>query len=92
METFRESITLAHSNRPKHPIALEAIVDTGATYSWVPQEVLKRLGIKPQEIRPLRTNQPLSLAVMLVPRVRSQPVLSEPWTSFHVACGNNYGT
>ena len=55
MGTFRESITLAHPNRPKKDgIVLEAIVDTGATYSWVPEDLLKRLGIKPQEIRPLK--------------------------------------
>ena len=55
MGTFRESIMLAHPNRPKKDgIVLEAIVDTGATYSWVPEDLLKRLGIKPQEIRPLK--------------------------------------
>jgi len=28
---------------------LEALVDTGATYSWVPRDVLDRLGIQPEE-------------------------------------------
>jgi len=35
-------------------VPLEAIVDTGATYSWVPEELLKRLDIKPLEVRPLK--------------------------------------
>ena len=28
---------------------IEALVDTGATYSWVPRDVLDRLGIRPEE-------------------------------------------
>ena len=31
---------------------LEALVDTGATYTWVPKDVLERLGIRPEEERP----------------------------------------
>jgi len=31
---------------------LEALVDTGATYTWVPRDVLERLGIRPEEERP----------------------------------------
>lgn len=54
MGTFRESIQLANPQRPKQPIPLEAIVDTSATYSWVPEDVLKRLGIQAQEVRPLK--------------------------------------
>jgi clan AA aspartic protease len=54
MGVFRESIQLAHPNRRAHPIAVEALVDTGATYSWIPEELLKRLRIKPIEVRPLK--------------------------------------
>ena len=54
MGTFREPIEIAHPQRPKQRLFLEAIVDTGATYSWVPEEFLKRLGIKPLETRPLK--------------------------------------
>ena len=54
METFREPIQIANPQRPKRPIPLEAIVDTGATYSWIPEEILKRLGIKVIEARPLK--------------------------------------
>lgn len=28
---------------------LDALVDTGATYTWLPREVLERLGIQPEE-------------------------------------------
>ena len=31
---------------------LEALVDTGATYTWVPDTTLKSLGIEPHERRP----------------------------------------
>lgn len=31
---------------------LEALVDTGATYTWVPRDFLERLGIPPEEERP----------------------------------------
>lgn len=54
MGTFRESIQLANPQRPKQALPLEALVDTGATYSWIPEECLKRLGIKSQEVRPLK--------------------------------------
>jgi len=54
MGTFREPIQLANPKRPKQPVPLEAVVDTGATYSWVPEDLLKRLGIKAQEVRPLK--------------------------------------
>lgn len=54
MGTFRESIQLANPERPKPLVAMEAIVDTGATYSWVPEDLLKRLRIKAVETRPLK--------------------------------------
>lgn len=54
MGIFRESIQIANPQRPKGLIPLEAIVDTGATCSWVPEEVLKRLGVKAVESRPLK--------------------------------------
>ena len=28
---------------------IEALVDTGATYTWIPQDVLTRLGVTPEE-------------------------------------------
>lgn len=32
--------------------SLLALVDAGATYTWVPRDVLERLGIRPEEERP----------------------------------------
>lgn len=54
MGTFHEPIQIANSRRPKQALFLEAIVDTGATYSWIPEEILRRLDIKPIEVRPLK--------------------------------------
>ena len=54
MGTFRESIQLANPEHPKPLVAIEALVDTGATYSWVPEDLLKRLRIKVMETRPLK--------------------------------------
>lgn len=31
--------------------SLEALVDTGSTYTWVPRSVLARLGVEPREAR-----------------------------------------
>ena len=55
MGTFREPIQLAHPQHVKTAIPLEALVDTGATYTWIPEEMLKRLRIKPIEVRPLKS-------------------------------------
>jgi clan AA aspartic protease len=30
---------------------IEGLVDTGATYTWVPRDVLERLGVQPEEKR-----------------------------------------
>ncbi len=32
--------------------SLEALVDPGATYTWVPRDLLERLGVRPEEERP----------------------------------------
>ena len=32
--------------------SLQALVDTGATYTWIPRDLLERLGIRPEEERP----------------------------------------
>ena len=31
---------------------LDAMVDTGATYSWVPRDILERLGVQPTDSSP----------------------------------------
>ena len=72
MGTFRESIQVANPKRPKHTVSLEALIDTGAPYSWVPADLLQRLEIKPLETRPLKIasgkviRRKLGLALMTV--------------------------
>ena len=34
-----------------HSENLEAKVDTGGTYTWVPRDLLERLGVRPEEER-----------------------------------------
>ncbi len=33
--------------------SIETLVDTGATYTWIPRDVLQRLGVPPEEEWPL---------------------------------------
>lgn len=50
MGTFRVSVDLAHlGGGPSE--RLQALVDTGATYTWVPADILARLGIEPTQQR-----------------------------------------
>lgn len=51
MGTFFQTIEIAVS--PDGPFeSLEALVDTGATYTYIPRPVLERLGITPLERQP----------------------------------------
>ena len=43
MGTFRASIEVGDSDGEKYE-TIEAMVDTGSTYTWVPSDVLARLG------------------------------------------------
>ena len=46
MGTFRQRIEIAAT--PDGPFeALDALVDSGATYAWVPASLLERLGVEP---------------------------------------------
>lgn len=50
MGTFQQTIEVAAA--PGGPfIALDAMVDTGSLYTWVPASVLRRLGVTPRERR-----------------------------------------
>ena len=50
MGSFRVSVDLA--NQAGGPFErIEALVDTGATYTWVPREVLEGLNIRPHQQR-----------------------------------------
>ncbi len=51
MGTFCVTIEIADLTGSRFD-TLEAVVDTAATYTWVPRDVLERLGIQPEEERP----------------------------------------
>src|SRR5712692_4541616 len=51
MGTFRVSIEVGDLAGERFE-RLEALVDTGATYTWVPRTLLEALGVRPEEERP----------------------------------------
>jgi len=51
MSAFRVRIEIGDQSGQRFE-RLEALVDTGATYTWVPRSILDRLGIQPVEQRP----------------------------------------
>jgi predicted aspartyl protease len=53
MGTFRYPVTLLSLDRTQR-VTLEILVDTGATYTWVPEPVLQQLGYQPAFRRRLR--------------------------------------
>ncbi len=48
MGHFRVSVQVG-DRAGEHFERIEALVDTGATYTWIPREVLDRLGVAPEE-------------------------------------------
>ena len=48
MGTFRTAIDVASLSGQAYE-RLHALVDTGATYTWLPRPVLERLGVEPEE-------------------------------------------
>ncbi len=54
MGTFRAAIEIGDP-QGAHYERIEAMVDTGATYSWIPQDVLAKVGVEPQFRRQLVT-------------------------------------
>src|SRR3989442_14210493 len=43
-------VTVQVGNRAgEHFEPIEALVDTGATYTWIPRDVLKQLGVTPEK-------------------------------------------
>jgi len=47
MSVFREEVEISNPSNPKRSLKLEMIVDSGATCSWLPVEILLKLGITP---------------------------------------------
>ena len=52
MGHFRVSVQVG-SRTGEHLEGLEALVDTGSTYTWIPRDVLEDLGVVPEEERPV---------------------------------------
>ena len=50
MDLFRVTIHLAGATGDSSK-SMEALVDTGASYSWIPRDVLEGLGVRPDEER-----------------------------------------
>lgn len=50
MGTFRVTLHLARANA-EHFQSIEALVDTGASYTRIPRDVLEGLGVRPDEER-----------------------------------------
>src|SRR5436189_65908 len=48
MGHFRVAVQVGHPTGERFE-PIEALVDTGATYTWVPRDVLERLGVVPEE-------------------------------------------
>ncbi len=48
MGTFSVTVTVAHPTEPGNSARLDLLVDTGATISFLPTEVLANLGIVPR--------------------------------------------
>ena len=51
MGHFRVGVEIGHLSGERF-VSVEALVDTGATYTWVPRDVLEGLGVQAQEERP----------------------------------------
>jgi len=54
MGTFREKVAISNPAEPSLSIEIEAVVDTGATYTWIPGDKLRRLKVKPTFKRKLK--------------------------------------
>ena len=54
MGTFRVDIVIGDPDGERWE-SVNALVDAGATYTWLPREVLERLGVQPQLQREFRT-------------------------------------
>jgi len=51
MGHFRVPVHLGRRGGERFEL-IEALVDTGATYTWIPRDVLDALGVAPEEERP----------------------------------------
>jgi clan AA aspartic protease len=54
MGTFRHPVRVGSADGTRSE-SLEALVDTGATYTWIPRPILERLAVEPAFRRRLQT-------------------------------------
>lgn len=54
MGTFLEKVVVFNPEDPSKCVELEMVVDSGATYTWIPQDLLSYLDIKPALKRKLK--------------------------------------
>ena len=54
MSTFRHPIAIGSPDGSRFE-QLEALVDTGSSYTWVPRSILERLGVQPSFRREFET-------------------------------------
>ncbi len=47
MGLFEVNVTVANPFSPERSVGIPAFVDTGSTLSWLPQELLQKLGVRP---------------------------------------------
>ncbi|HLC42021.1 MAG TPA: retroviral-like aspartic protease family protein [Methylomirabilota bacterium] len=55
MGSFTVKATLSHPERRSSQPTLDLLVDTGATWSLIPPDAARSLGVEPSETRPVRT-------------------------------------
>lgn len=55
MGTFTVRATLSHPEHPEARVILDLLVDTGATWSLIPPEAARSLGVQPSGTRAVRT-------------------------------------
>jgi clan AA aspartic protease len=48
MGIFKQTVVLINPENPSLKVSVECIPDTGATYSWIPGEVLNKISVNPQ--------------------------------------------
>lgn len=51
MGVFYQSVILANSEVPTRRVELKLLVDTGATWTWIPESVLSGIGLVPTSTR-----------------------------------------
>ncbi len=52
MDTVECAIAVGDASGTRFEAIDDALIDTGATYTWIPSDVLQRVGVAPEEKRP----------------------------------------